>query len=809
MSSPSTPMTETDQSPHHSYTPRRGTRRRRRSVLLEILALVVVYLSLFELLIGPMRRLETTSVARFFSAFGSNGVTVAHNDSLLIASSGHQPMLTYISPSCSSLMGLLALATLAAAVMRQHRATTVVAYLVAAIVLFLSNLGRMIASAAAGLWFGQGALVLFHDWVGTIWNFIATLFGFLLLQFLTSPPSDRAEQDRYGRHTARRPESWSRAGLGYRTLTRQRVRAASDSPLRWFIRHTLPPSIRDALARRRESNRIDYRLGFLDVDQRCSAISELSESGLEVHGASLLAIAVYETEPSVLEALARAVQACTGRPVASSRTATLHLWARAWRLGSGQLLDTTAISPEIQRQLTKGSGHRRRESALSTLLCDHERSVTTRRDLLEQLCDEGLAYHCRSLIAFAASVHEDDLIEDAVTFIAKRQWEPVSTGGVAALRLWARGWLLGRASASTETPATVTPRPAPKKADRLAKLKKADRSAPSNKTRMYPNGIGRGGPFVVAVTGAGGPAGISVVRALMQAGHHVLALDSDPHAGGFKFHDVSWSVVPRFDDPAYADVMVEQIASHSVQALICTVAEEYAALARITQPLLDAGCKTWLPDLDAVERCIDKERFARIMDRYDIAHPPTSTHVRGLGRVPGPWVVKPRRGRGSRGVVMSNNRREVRSLLRRNKDLIVQSFLEGDEFTADVLVDRNGQMMTCVPRWRLATRGGISVQGLTFDSPEVTRSCAEVIAATGITGPANIQGMVDHEGSVSIIELNPRFSGGLPLTLAAGADVVGAYLQAIVEPDRRIATLYFDPGVRMTRVFNEFIEGAT
>ncbi len=793
-------MTGAVRSTHHGLAPRRGTRRRRRTVLLEILTLVAAYLTLFELLIGPMRRLETTSVARFFSAFGSNGVTVAHNDSLLIASGGHQPMLTYISPSCSSLMGLLALATLAVAVMRQHRATTVAAYLVAASVLFLSNLARMIASAAAGLWFGQGALVLFHDWVGTIWNFVATLFGFLLLQFLTSPPSDRAEQDRYGRHTARRPESWSRTGLGYRTRTRQRVRAASDSPLRWFIRHTLPPSVRDALARRRESNRIDYRLGFLDVDQRCSAISELAESGLDTHGASLLAIAVYETEPSVLETLAGVVQASFDRPVTSSREATLHLWARAWELGSGSSLDAREVSPQVQRQLMKGSGHRRRESVLGALLCDGDQSVSTRRDLLNGLCEEGLAYHGRSLIAFAASVHEVDLIEDAVTFIAKRQWEPVSTDGVAALRLWARGWLLGREAASTRSSVSVPSRPV---------SGKAGRSVRSKKKRKYPNGIGRGGPFVVGVTGAGGPAGIAVVVALMQAGHHVLALDSDPHAGGFKFHDVSWSVVPRFDDPAYADVMVEQIASHSVQALICTVAEEYAALARITQPLLDAGCKTWLPDLDAVERCIDKERFARLMDRYDIAHPPTSTHARGLGRVPGPWVVKPRRGRGSRGVVMSNNRREVRSLLRRNRDLIVQTQLEGDEFTADVLVARNGQMMTCVPRWRLATRGGISVHGLTFDSPDVTRSCAEVVAATGITGPANIQGMVDDEGWVSIIEVNPRFSGGLPLTLAAGADVVGAYLQAIVEPDRRIATLYFDPGVRMTRVFSEFIEGAT
>ncbi|MBW4079046.1 MAG: ATP-grasp domain-containing protein [Acidobacteria bacterium] len=794
---------EPQRSPRDERATRVGTHVRRRSVLLEILLLVLAYLSLFELLIGPMRRFETDAVAWFFSLVGSNSVTVANNDSLLIVSGGHQPMLAYISPSCSSLMGLLALATLAVAVMRRRRSTTLMAYLVSASVLFVLNLGRMIASAAAGVWFGSGAMLLFHDWVGTIWNFIATLFGFLLLQFLTSPPSERAEQDRFGRHTARRPEAWSRPGMGYRARTHKRVRAHSDSLLRWFIRHVLPASLRERIARERESNRIDYRLGFLDVDQRCSAIEGLTETGLEAHCASLLAIATYEIDPKVLETLSQAIEHSTS-PVESWRVAALHLWSRGWRVGSQRASDEMKCSPDVQRQLGKGCGHRRREQMLFATLNDRNQNTTVRVELVKRLCDQGLAYHCRSLVAFVASADEVEIIEETVTCIAKRQWEPVSTNGVAALRLWARGWLLGRETTLDGGTLDVQP-PSPTKSQKGKGKEKLKGLARSDR---YPGGIGRGGPFIVGVTGAGGPAGISVVRALVEAGHQVLAIDSDPHAGGFKVPGVSWAVVPRFDDPTYSQAMIDQASSHSLRALVCTVAEEYRSLAAVAPQLDQLGCKTWLPDLDAVDRCIDKARFARVMESHDIAHPPTSERLRGLRRIPGPWIVKPRRGRGSRGVVASNNLREVRSLMRSTPDLIVQSRLDGDEFTADVLIDRDGQMMTCVPRWRLATRGGISVHGLTFDSPEVTKTCAQVIAALGITGAANIQGMIDEEGEVSIIEVNARFSGGLPLTLAAGADVVGAYLQAILEPERRIAPLYFSPGVRMTRVFNEFIDGA-
>jgi carbamoyl-phosphate synthase large subunit len=53
------------------------------------------------------------------------------------------------------------------------------------------------------------------------------------------------------------------------------------------------------------------------------------------------------------------------------------------------------------------------------------------------------------------------------------------------------------------------------------------------------------------------------------------------------------------------------------------------------------------------------------------------------------------------------------------------------------------------------------------------------------------------------VEINPRFSGGLPLTLAAGADVVAAYLTGVREPHVPLPDLSFRPGVSMSRYFAE------
>jgi carbamoyl-phosphate synthase large subunit len=142
-------------------------------------------------------------------------------------------------------------------------------------------------------------------------------------------------------------------------------------------------------------------------------------------------------------------------------------------------------------------------------------------------------------------------------------------------------------------------------------------------------------------------------------------------------------------------------------------------------------------------------------------------------------------------------------VLSRDPDLIVQTRLTGREFTADALVDRNGDLLTVVPRWREETKAGISVKGTTFASQAVTDTVARALGAVGLTGPANVQGFVAADGGVTVVEINPRFSGGLPLTLAAGADVVAAYLTGIRFPDVPLPRLRFTAGIRMSRFFAE------
>ena len=314
------------------------------------------------------------------------------------------------------------------------------------------------------------------------------------------------------------------------------------------------------------------------------------------------------------------------------------------------------------------------------------------------------------------------------------------------------------------------------------------------------------------ITGVGGAAGQSVLKALRTAGIRVVAADCDARSAALDLGDDS-GVLPRADDPDYANALVKLAIEHGANVVVCTVAEEMPALNAAAEELAAAGISLWLPSADAVESCTDKARFAERLLDAGVATPAT-VHVAELAlgvaaheAVSGPWIVKPRFGRGSRDVYACDEPDELAWAVRRVPDPLVQTRLSGREFTVDALVDRLGVFAGGVPRWRTEVKAGISTKGETFVDARVLEGTAAVLDAVGLRGVACVQGFVTDDDEVVFVEANPRFSGGLPLSLAAGADLVGQYLRASIGLPVQPEALAYRAGVRMSRYFSEVFTG--
>jgi exosortase/archaeosortase family protein len=302
-------------------------------VLLDLVLAVAICVVGFRYGAGFLQEHEARWVAQELGLLGVQSVSDSLPRHVLVFRPDGEIILAEVTESCSSILSVLGLTALTAVVLRSRRQHAVAGLVVAVAALLLLNNLRLAASTLAGLLWGAPALVLFHDWVGTVWNLAATLAGFLLMVGITLPTAERAEQDVAGRHTARRPDSWARPGLGYR-LPEGRTRVVFR---RWNLtgilhRQVLPRDFSRWVAARREAGRIDYRIGHMPATERAEKVRTLAADGLGAHAASLVAVATYDDDPHVLDALAEAIAARQWEPVTGSEVASLRLWARGWLL---------------------------------------------------------------------------------------------------------------------------------------------------------------------------------------------------------------------------------------------------------------------------------------------------------------------------------------------------------------------------------------------------------------------------------------------------------------------------------------------
>jgi carbamoyl-phosphate synthase large subunit len=275
----------------------------------------------------------------------------------------------------------------------------------------------------------------------------------------------------------------------------------------------------------------------------------------------------------------------------------------------------------------------------------------------------------------------------------------------------------------------------------------------------------------VLVTGAGGPAGVAVIRSLLaRADVVVFAADMDGWAAGLYLVPAERRrIVPRGDDPSFVDELQSLCSDDAIDVLFSTVDVELPLLAARRAQF--ASTVLAAPSLETLDSTLDKFALAERVTPF--ARVPV-TRLVGPQSSAEQWefpiIVKPRRGAGSRGVRVVHDRAALDEL-GDNSDLIAQEFLPGEEFSVDVFADSTGAVVAAVPRTRTRVDSGVSIAGRTVRDDKLETTASDVARAVGLTGVANVQLRYDRHGEPALLEVNPRFPGAMPLTIAAGVDM--------------------------------------
>ncbi len=289
---------------------------------------------------------------------------------------------------------------------------------------------------------------------------------------------------------------------------------------------------------------------------------------------------------------------------------------------------------------------------------------------------------------------------------------------------------------------------------------------------------------------------MGLIKELQKAGVEVIGIDSNPLSAGFCFLRKSY-VVPCGNDPDFIRKILDIIDIEKPDAIISGPEEELIPLSKNKAVIEKRGALLLCPDYRYVRICADKMKTAEAFKRMGIPAP----EIFDLDTVKLPCVIKPRFGRGSADIHIIKDKKDLDFYFKKNRDFIIQEFIEGDEYTVDILADRDGSALSVIPRLRFGVESGVSIKGRTVYDDEIIQYSRKIAKGLRLFGPSCIQCIKNKDG-VKFIEVNTRFGGGSILSIKADPFIVSNLIK-IIKREKPAPGRGFKEGLTMLRYYSE------
>ena len=279
-------------------------------------------------------------------------------------------------------------------------------------------------------------------------------------------------------------------------------------------------------------------------------------------------------------------------------------------------------------------------------------------------------------------------------------------------------------------------------------------------------------PFNVLVTA--GSRRVSLVQGFQHALRTlgvpgtVIVTDVNPLSPAVHVADRAYRV-PMSSAPDYLDEVRAICAMERVRLVVPTIDDELPVFATAWDIFRADGVWVACSPEPTNTLCNDKYDTCRHLRKSGVSAARSYLPTELNGDVALPLFIKPRMGRGAVGAFALHSQRDLDFFLGYVSDPVVQEMLEGPEFTIDVLCDFEGRPLAIVPRERVVIRAGVIDRGRTVKDQRLIALAERTCEAIRFRGAVNIQCRM-RRGEPVIFEINPRFSGGIGLTIQAGAD---------------------------------------
>lgn len=242
-------------------------------------------------------------------------------------------------------------------------------------------------------------------------------------------------------------------------------------------------------------------------------------------------------------------------------------------------------------------------------------------------------------------------------------------------------------------------------------------------------------------------------------------------------------IVPPVSNSNYISTLLKLCKEHEIKLLIPLIDTELCLLAKHKNQFEELGTTVLVSSLKVNEICYNKTLTHQFFIDNNIKCPKVYDidEILSSKNPSYPYLIKPAKGSSSVGVYKIRNKKELAFFKDYIKDPILQEYLSGDEYTIDALLDLKGNLLIAIPRLRMETRAGEVSKGKTINNKVIINEVSKVVSKLpGAIGCITLQCFFE-DNQVKFIEINPRFGGGFPLTIAAGADYPKYLIETLMD----------------------------
>lgn len=267
----------------------------------------------------------------------------------------------------------------------------------------------------------------------------------------------------------------------------------------------------------------------------------------------------------------------------------------------------------------------------------------------------------------------------------------------------------------------------------------------------------------------------------------ILGVDITNDAPALYFCDET-RMVCRIKDADYIPQLLAICESEKVDCLIPTIDTDLLLLAENKQRFEAIGTKVLISAVEKVQLCRDKNLTADYFVSLGLNAPFTVNDVDRFrqallaGHVSFPAFIKPKDGSSSVNAYKADTIDELEMHAKSigEGEYVIQSFVDGTEFTIDIFCDYDGAPVYITPRERISIRSGEVLKTRITQDEGMIAEMMKLIADYKPCGQITVQMIRENDtGANYYIEINPRFGGGAPLSIKAGADSAKAVIQML------------------------------